>query len=76
MLSEFSFKKSSKFKLNGLVFVREVDFDSMRSLFTRDNDRMTFDPSWLCVCVSASVVTVASAMTSLLSDVLPGVKKQ
>ena len=36
-----------------------------------------FDPSWLCVCVSLQVVvTVASAVTLLLSDALPGVKKQ
>lgn len=63
--------------MKGLVFVRQFWFHAsyvVRSLFTRDNDRMTFDPSWLCVCVSA--IAVASAVTSLLSDALPGVKKQ
>lgn len=64
--------------MKGLVFVREVEpgcsSSEARPLFTRDKNGMTYDPIWLCACVSASVATVASAVTSLLSDVLPGVK--
>lgn len=48
--------------MKGLVFV--VVLSGLRSLFTRDRTRMTFDPVWLCVRVPASVVTVASAVTS------------
>lgn len=64
--------------MKGLVFVREVDFDSVPDLWCVQGQQR--DDLWHqlapCVCVSASVVTVASAVTSFLSDALPSVKKQ